>query len=311
MGTHMGINLAKEVLSIPSPRLLLGLSALYGPSLYLHIKSLQKQDFKVSTKTLLHFTFSPLVVVLAYLLQDQITVVRILILLQVYSYLIATLLSVIEFQKVIKLIRSNDKSINLNWALNLIMCFLIISIADLVNTLFNFINPAYSSWGYLLLLASLLAFVNIMFFNALVQPKLFRGVSNEDEMVYRDVVEKYMGSDLTEQDLMNYRARIHSFIMEKKPHFEPNLTIGQLSEMLGISSRIVSQVINTTYGTNFSDFINDLRLEEAKTQLITNQGKSVLEILYQTGFNSKSSFYDHFKLKTGMTPKEFRKKSSF
>jgi AraC-like DNA-binding protein len=307
MGIHMGVNLAQDVLSIATPRFLIGLSALYGPSLFLHIRSLQKLNFAVSKKTLLHFVLSPVAVIASFLMPDHLIIIRIVILIQVYAYLVKTLLSVFEFKKVIKLTQTNNKSINLNWASNLIVCFLIISVVDLVNTVFNFLNPTLSSWGYLALLVSLLAFVNLMFFKALVQPKLFRGISNEDELIYRDSLGKYQGSDLTEQDIINYKAQIDAVLVERKPYLEPNLTISQLSEMVGISSRIVSQVINSTYTTNFSDFINDQRLEEAKMQLIKYKDKSVLEILYAVGFNSKSAFYDIFKLKTGVTPKDFRK----
>jgi AraC-like DNA-binding protein len=36
---------------------------------------------------------------------------------------------------------------------------------------------------------------------------------------------------------------------------------------------------------------------------------TVLEVLYQVGFNSKSSFNTLFKKQTGVTPSEFKKKS--
>jgi AraC-like DNA-binding protein len=35
---------------------------------------------------------------------------------------------------------------------------------------------------------------------------------------------------------------------------------------------------------------------------------TVLEVLYQVGFNSKSSFNTVFKKQTGLTPSEFKKK---
>ena len=39
--------------------------------------------------------------------------------------------------------------------------------------------------------------------------------------------------------------------------------------------------------------------------------RTVLEIMYEVGFNSKSSFFTIFKQKTGVTPKEFKNKHAF
>ena len=60
---------------------------------------------------------------------------------------------------------------------------------------------------------------------------------------------------------------------------------------------------------NFYDLINTHRVEEAKKRLIdSNNTKTILEILYEVGFNSKSVFNSAFKKNTGFTPTEFRKK---
>lgn len=60
---------------------------------------------------------------------------------------------------------------------------------------------------------------------------------------------------------------------------------------------------------HFFDFINEYRIEKAKKILKdpTQKELTILEILYQVGFNSKSSFSTSFKKYTGKTPTEFRK----
>lgn len=57
-------------------------------------------------------------------------------------------------------------------------------------------------------------------------------------------------------------------------------------------------------------FINSYRLDESINQLKNKdlQKKTVLEILYDSGFNSKSSFYSLFEKHTGKSPTQFRKK---
>jgi len=45
--------------------------------------------------------------------------------------------------------------------------------------------------------------------------------------------------------------------------------------------------------------------------LKNDRKKTILEILYETGFNSKSVFNTFFKKYTKMTPTEFRRTSSW
>jgi len=55
--------------------------------------------------------------------------------------------------------------------------------------------------------------------------------------------------------------------------------------------------------------VNSYRIEEAKKFFSdpVNRKKTVLEILYEVGFNSKSVFNNAFKKHTGITPTQFRK----
>jgi YesN/AraC family two-component response regulator len=97
-----------------------------------------------------------------------------------------------------------------------------------------------------------------------------------------------------------------------KPYIESDLTLNQLASQIAIRPRVLSQVINEMRGQNFYDFINHYRIEEASRLLTNPKDKkiTVLEVLYEVGFNSKSSFNTLFKKYTGLTPSEFRKKQS-
>ena len=61
-------------------------------------------------------------------------------------------------------------------------------------------------------------------------------------------------------------------------------------------------------GQHFYDLINRYRIEEAARLLTDPEDEkiTILEVLYQVGFNSKSSFNTLFKKYMGMTPTEFR-----
>ncbi|WP_408641487.1 helix-turn-helix domain-containing protein [Spirosoma telluris] len=61
-------------------------------------------------------------------------------------------------------------------------------------------------------------------------------------------------------------------------------------------------------GQHFFDYINRHRIEEAKRlfRQSTDAKLTVLEVLYQVGFNSKSSFNTLFRKYTGQTPTDYK-----
>jgi len=103
--------------------------------------------------------------------------------------------------------------------------------------------------------------------------------------------------------------KLCQLIVEQQLYKKADLKIGDLSEAIQESSRTVSKVINSHYGGNFNDFINSYRIEEAK-KLLRNEDEeiTILTILYEAGFNSKSVFNTVFKKMEGETPSSYRKK---
>jgi AraC-like DNA-binding protein len=61
-------------------------------------------------------------------------------------------------------------------------------------------------------------------------------------------------------------------------------------------------------GDNFASFINNYRVEAVKKMILDSdfENYSLLAIGLESGFTSKTTFYDAFKKATGMTPNSFR-----
>jgi AraC-like DNA-binding protein len=97
-----------------------------------------------------------------------------------------------------------------------------------------------------------------------------------------------------------------------RPYINPDLSLRDLADLLGVYPHYVTQILNTLFNQNFYDFVNTYRIDEAK-KLLTDSYKSnkvpILTIAYNCGFNSKSSFNRIFKQKTGLTPSEYRKQN--
>jgi len=94
----------------------------------------------------------------------------------------------------------------------------------------------------------------------------------------------------------------------EKIYREDLLSLNTLAEKIGIPPHHLSWIINTRIGKTFSDFLNYHRIEEVKKKLSDplELDRTILEIAFDAGFNSKSAFNKTFKAFTGKTPSHFR-----
>ncbi len=120
---------------------------------------------------------------------------------------------------------------------------------------------------------------------------------------------KYRNSPLTTESMDEMRAQLEQHLNTHKSYLDPELSLKSLADQMGFGPHALSQVINDAVGMNFFDYINGYRLEVVKHELLQNRGKNILHIATDAGFNSKSSFYQFFRKREGMTPGQWRKMS--
>jgi AraC-like DNA-binding protein len=92
-------------------------------------------------------------------------------------------------------------------------------------------------------------------------------------------------------------------------YLKPTLNIEEFSKQVGIHYREVSAIINKHFDTNFFEFVNSYRVNKAKQMLLdpTFADTTILDILLESGFNSKSAFHRFFKRYVGMSAADYRK----
>jgi AraC-like DNA-binding protein len=102
--------------------------------------------------------------------------------------------------------------------------------------------------------------------------------------------------------------RIKNHIIKNKLYLDPLLGMETITSELGMSKSYFSKLINSYSNHNFSDFINSLRVEQAKIFLNNNEFSqyTIVAIGLECGFNSKSTFYSAFKKFTSETPTNYR-----
>jgi AraC-like DNA-binding protein len=135
------------------------------------------------------------------------------------------------------------------------------------------------------------------------QPNVFAGIEESSEGV------KYKKSLMTKSEKKDYKKKLLICMESKRPYLIPALTIVDLAKELDISSKNLSQLINETFRMNFYRFVNSYRIEAAKRMMSSafDPKTTILEVLYEAGFNSKSSFNRMFKEQTGITPSQYIK----
>jgi AraC-like DNA-binding protein len=112
------------------------------------------------------------------------------------------------------------------------------------------------------------------------------------------------------EDFAPLRDALAAYMAENKPYRDPDLTLPSLAEETGINRNVLSRIINECEGMNFSDYVNSARLTHAKEALAdpARRQQTILQIAFDAGFNSKTTFNTFFRRKEGITPNAFREK---
>ena len=93
-------------------------------------------------------------------------------------------------------------------------------------------------------------------------------------------------------------------------HKSEGLTIGAFAEHVGLPEYRLRRAIHTHMGyRNFTEFLNDLRVDEAKSLLAdpTQARRQIAQIVYDAGYASLATFNRAFRARTGQSPTDFRR----
>lgn len=119
-------------------------------------------------------------------------------------------------------------------------------------------------------------------------------------------IKKYEKSRLKAYEIEKIKLAIDDELIVNKAYLNPDLSLQKLSNQLNITSHNISQVFNLSYQSNFKDYVNKLRCKHAVELLQDSNDKHIIEIAYESGFNSKTSFYRAFNKNYNVNPTEYK-----
>jgi AraC-like DNA-binding protein len=190
------------------------------------------------------------------------------------------------------------------WALTLngfFVGFIIAYTSYYILVRFSFFNVA---WDYHIS-AVMTAFIYLIAWSGYTRRAVFDGYAWTEP----NAPAKYRNSGLTPEAGRSLLQSLEELMVIEKCYQDPDITLEKLAGMLNASKHHVSQTINERLGVSFFEYINQLRIEEAKNLLVetSRDEMHVIQVAYAVGFNNKVSFNAAFKKSTGMTPTAYRR----
>ncbi len=96
--------------------------------------------------------------------------------------------------------------------------------------------------------------------------------------------------------------KIDNFI---RANYGKRITVEDMAALVNISPIAFSRFFKAHTGTNFTDYVSDIRIGLV-ARMLADSSMSISEICYDCGFNNISNFNRIFKSKKGCSPREFR-----
>lgn len=131
--------------------------------------------------------------------------------------------------------------------------------------------------------------------------------NSESSPVEETGVEAVAPVSLTAEDRADYIA-LRDLVRSERLFLEQNLTRDKVAQLSGMGRNRLAKVIQEYSGTNFSGFVNIMRLEYSLA-LLENSGSTVESVALDSGFSNVRTYQRLFKERFGMTPTEYREAS--
>ncbi|KKO46646.1 hypothetical protein WG68_04990 [Arsukibacterium ikkense] len=272
-------------------------SLLLGPVCYLLVRQL------VFTNAQLHWRDSKHAIAALLLLPvaSQVQLVLALGTVSQLLYLAVAARLLWRYQQTLRAARSDADRLGLQWLIWLLLALGALALLDLIRlNLQPYLPYVLRNQWYLLHQLLSFALICLLVLRANRQQDFFDGLDPTTAATEHSAA----GADPQAHAVFLQLAEL---ITGQQLYLQPRLAVADLTKLTGLGSKDVSWAINQGAGISFCDYINQLRLAEVQRQLQFAGSKTILDIAYAAGFNSKSTFNALFKASTGLTPSQYQR----
>ena len=236
-------------------------------------------------------------------------------------FYVLTIFALKKHQKKIKNHYSFSKSIDLKWLFYLSTGFAAFIFFDMLRPIILYLFDYSSPYGnYRISLVVVFIYIfgigyygyrqGGIFENYIVDSNQIKKLEPTQQKLRVEVKkhQAYKKSGLNKEDAQITLEKLEHLMETEQLYLDCELHLAMLALRLDVSKHKLSQVINENLNKNFFDFVNGYRIEKVK-ELLTdpaNNNLKIISLAYDSGFSSKSTFYNLFKKSEGITPANYR-----
>ena len=124
------------------------------------------------------------------------------------------------------------------------------------------------------------------------------------------LIVRHYGSEIDNEKnhhMLNGYVKLKPALIFLEECFREPIQLKDVAEKVSLSPSRTRHLFKETLGENFNEYLLRLRINEAK-RLLVYSDLSILEICFQSGFNSTATFYRSFSSFVGVSPHKFREK---
>jgi YesN/AraC family two-component response regulator len=130
----------------------------------------------------------------------------------------------------------------------------------------------------------------------------------------REKLRFYFSNNIHKVDELEFGKPQQQFIVQLNKLIDDNIKnsnfgVEQIASSMSLSRSQLYRKVKALLGINISEYMMDRRLELSK-EFLKDTSLNIAEVAFEVGFSTPNYFSTSFKIKYGISPKEFRDKNS-
>ena len=175
----------------------------------------------------------------------------------------------------------------------------------------NIVSKRNFAYGYVNILEIILSEFGYTFDDIVGEKEIWKKLADIDSILnlsnylnnLTTSVIEIINSETDEKEIAV--KRIKEIIKQK---YSEHITVGSIANEINFSAKQTHRIFSQSTGKSIFEYLTDYRMDMAKKLLLEN--KSIDDVVYMVGYRDRTYFSEIFKERIGMTPAEYKKKTS-